>query len=257
MGTYSLAEDYDGDTALVTGGAQGIGRGIAEVLADLGCTVVINDVDSDTLAETVADFQTEGMSSIGLEEDVFDPDEVDVLFDEIEDRFGNLDILVNNAAVIDSAAYNEITPDKWRRVLSVDLDGVHYCCSAGAPLLTDSENGSIVNVASIAGQRISLLAGAHYTTAKWGIIGLTKHIAEEYGPHEVRVNAVCPGPTETARIKDLVDSEQREQIATEDIAMGRWVQPEDIGFAVAFLASRMASFVTGTTLTIDGGFTIR
>jgi len=112
-------------------------------------------------------------------------------------------------------------------------------------------------VASVAGQRISLLAGAHYTTAKWGIIGLTKHIAEEYGPHEVRANAVCPGPTETARIEDLVHSEQREQIAAEDIALGRWGQPEDIGFAVAFLASRMASFVTGTTLTIDGGFTIR
>lgn len=107
---------------------------------------MINDVDSDTLAETVADFQTEGMSAIGLEADVSDPDEVDALFDEIEDQFGNLDVLVNNAAVIDSAAYNEITPDKWRRVLSVDLDGVHYCCSAGAPLLTDSENGSIVNV---------------------------------------------------------------------------------------------------------------
>lgn len=256
MAPYSLADDFDGRVALVTGGARGIGRGVAETLAGFGCTVVINDVDDEALAETIDDLDASGATVAGLEADVSDPEEVAALFEEVERRFGGLDVLVNNAAVIDPGAYDEIEPEGWRRVLSVDLDGVHYCCSAGAPLLADSGGGAIVNLSSIAGQRISLLAGAHYTAAKWGVIGLTKHVAYEYGDRGVRANAICPGPTETPGTEALTDPGRRAAVADE-VPLGRWGRPEDLGRAVAFLASDMASFVTGTTLTVDGGFTIR
>ncbi|MFC5973582.1 SDR family NAD(P)-dependent oxidoreductase [Halomarina salina] len=249
--------EFDGRTALVTGAARGIGRGIAETLSSYGCTVVVNDVDGDQLEETAADLTDAGGEVVGLEADVSDPDEVELLFDEVEDRFGGLDVLVNNAAIIDPAEYDEISPEGWRRVMSVNLDGVHHCCSTGAPLIARSGGGSIVNISSIAGKRISVLAGAHYTTSKWGVIGLTKHVAEEYGPRGVRVNAICPGPTETETMSGLNDGDGHGSVARDDIPLRRMGDPADIGRAVVALSSDLTSFVTGTTLVVDGGYTIR
>lgn len=250
-------ERFNGRTALVTGGARGIGRGISKALSTFGCDVVINDIERTKLEETTDELAPTDGDIIGLEADVSDPAEVELLFEEIENRFGGLDILVNNAAIIDPAQYDEISPAEWQRVLSVNLDGVHYCCSAGAPLMARSGGGSIVNISSIAGKRISVLAGAHYTTSKWGVIGLTKHVAEEYGPHGVRVNAICPGPTETETMSDLNASDQQQPVVADDIPLRRIGEPEDIGRAVVALSSDLASFITGTTLVVDGGYTIR
>ncbi|EMA54757.1 SDR family NAD(P)-dependent oxidoreductase [Halococcus salifodinae] len=249
--------EFDRQTALVTGGAQGIGRGIAETLASYGCTVVINDIQQARLEETAAELTDVRGDVVGLEADVSDPEEVEVLFDEIEDRFGGLDVLVNNAAIIDPAEYDEISHEGWRRVLSVNLDGVHHCCSIGAPLIAGSGGGSIINVSSIAGKRISVLAGAHYTTSKWGVIGLTKHVAEEYGPRDVRVNAICPGPIETDTMSGLNTSDRHQSVDKGDIPLRQMGDPSDIGRAVIALSSNLMSFVTGTTLVVDGGYTIR
>lgn len=241
---------------LVTGAARGIGRGIAETFADAGSDVALNDVDAETLASTVAAVG-EGADGavVGIDADVSDPDEADRLVREAADRLGGVDVLVNNAAVIDPDAYTDITPERWRRVVGVNLDGVHHCCSAAVPRLRAAGGGAIVNVSSIAGQGVSVLGGAHYTSSKWGVIGLTKHIAQEHGPDGIRANAVCPGPTDSDRIRELTDEDARESVA-EAVPLGRWGRPEDVGAAVAYLASDAASFVTGTTLTVDGGFTI-
>jgi len=251
-----LDAGLDEKAALVTGGARGIGRGIAAALVEHGCDVAVNDVDGDALSETVdaLDADAEGRV-VGVEADVSDPDAATGMVVEAVDLLGGLDVLVNNAAVIDPAAYTEIEPSDWRRVMAVNLDGVHNCCSAAVARMHEAGGGAIVNVSSIAGQRVSLLAGAHYTSSKWGVIGLTKHVAAEHGPDGIRANAVCPGPTDSDRIRELTDDEARASLADE-VPLGRWGRPEDVGAAVAYLASDAAAFVTGTTLTVDGGVTI-
>lgn len=250
-----LDEDLAAKTVLVTGGARGIGRGIAETFAAAGSDVALNDVDGETLGTTVeaVDAAADG-TVIGIEADVSDEDDAAALVAEADDRLGGLDVLVNNAAVIDPDDYVDITAERWRRVLSVNLDGVHNCCRAAIPHLR-AGGGAIVNVSSIAGQRVSVLGGAHYTSSKWGVIGLTKHVAKEHGDDGIRANAICPGPTDSERIRDLTDDDARMDVA-EEVPLGRWGRPEDVGKAAAYLASDAAAFVTGTTLTVDGGFTI-
>lgn len=253
---YALADDYDDRVAIVTGAARGIGRAIAETLAEFGCTVALNDVDGDALDDAVTTLETAGATASGIEADVSDPDAVEAMFETVLDRHGGLDVVVNNAAVVTPSAYEDLSPDEWRRVMAVNLDGAHYCCASAAPRLAADGGGAIVNVSSIAGQRISLLGGAHYTTSKWGVIGLTRHVAHEFGPDGVRANAICPGPSVTPLTEGLTDEEQRRSHAEEEIPLGRWGDPEDVAMAVAYLGSEMASYVTGTTLTVDGGFTI-
>lgn len=242
-------------TALVTGAGRGIGRGIATQLATHGCTVAINDIDRNTAETTARDleerFDIQTAAVIG---DVSNPDDADRLVEETVAALGGLDILVNNAAVIQPQSYEEIDADSWEHVLDVNLDGVQHCTAAAYEELKGG--GRIVNVASTAGLRISLLAGAHYTTSKWGVVGLTKHVAHEGAEHGIRANAVCPGPTETERIRSLTDEAEREASAEADIPLGRWGTPEDVGKATVFLASDLSAFVTGTTLPVDGGFTI-
>jgi NAD(P)-dependent dehydrogenase (short-subunit alcohol dehydrogenase family) len=250
----TLDAGLTGKSALVTGAARGIGRGIAETLVDRGADIALNDVDGGSLAGTVEtlDAATD-RTVVGIEADVSDPGDADRMVGEASTELGGLDVLVNNAAIIDPGGYTDITPAEWGRVLGVNLDGVHYCCAAAVGRMC--EGGAIVNISSIAGQGVSVLGGAHYTTAKWGVIGLTKHVAREFGREGIRANAVCPGPTDSDRIRDLTDADSREAVA-EDVPLGRWGRPADVGAAVAFLASDAAGFVTGTTLTVDGGFTI-
>jgi 3-oxoacyl-[acyl-carrier protein] reductase len=243
-----------GKSALVTGAARGIGRGIAETLLTHGVDVALNDVDGDALAATVDDVGADtDRRVVGVEADVSDPGSADRAVGEAADALGGLDVLVNNAAVIDPGAYTDITPEEWAGVLGVNLDGVHYCCVAAVERM--DAGGAIVNISSIAGKGVSVLGGAHYTTAKWGVIGLTKHVAREFGPDGIRANAVCPGPTDSDRIRELTDGERRDAVA-DAVPLGRWGRPEDVGAAVAFLASDAAEFVTGTALTVDGGFTV-
>lgn len=244
-----------GKSALVTGSARGIGRGIAETLLDHGCDVALNDVDPESLDATVEELSAAtDREVVGVEADISDPESAHRMVEEAADALDGLDVLVNNAAIIDPGEYTDITPEEWRRVLGVNLDGVHYCCGAGVRAMRE-EGGAIVNISSIAGQGVSVLGGAHYTTSKWGVVGLTKHIAQEHGPDGIRANAVCPGPTDSDRIRELTDGESRDSVADE-VPLGRWGRPEDIGAAVAFLASDAAGYVTGTTLTVDGGFTV-
>lgn len=246
-----------GKTALVTGAGRGIGRGIARELARHGCSVAVNDIDDARATATAEELTDEfDARSIPVVGDVSDPDDADRLVDEVVEEFDGLDVLVNNAAIINPQAYEEIDADSWQAVIDVNLTGVQLCTSAAYSELKSGDGGSIVNVSSTAGMRVSLLAGAHYTTSKWGVIGLTKHVAQVGGEHGVRANALCPGPTETTPTLELTDEAQRDQTADADIPLGRWGQPEDVGRAAVFLASDLSEYVTGVVLPVDGGFTI-
>ncbi|UTF55815.1 SDR family NAD(P)-dependent oxidoreductase [Natronosalvus rutilus] len=253
-----MAKLLTDDVALVTGAGRGIGRGIATRLAAHGCDVAINDIDSEA-ADTVAmalheEYGVETTTAIG---DVSTVDDAERIVDETVERFGALDVLVNNAAIISPQQYDEIDERTWRQVLDVNVTGVQNCSAAAFSEMKAQGGGRIVNIASTAGLRISLLAGAHYTTSKWGVVGLTKHVAQEGGEYGIRANAVCPGPTETERINEMTDEKQRLETAEAEIPLGRWGRPDDVGKATVFLASDLAEYVTGIALPVDGGFTVQ
>ena len=250
-----MTQLLSGDAALVTGAGRGIGRGIATELAAHGCDVAINDIDDESAGSTASDLgETFDVRTTAVPGDVSNPDDAERIVAGAVDDLGGLDVLVNNAAVIDPQSYEEIDAESWQRVLDVNLNGVQHCAAAAYRELKGG--GRIVNVASTAGLRVSLLAGAHYTTSKWGVVGLTKHLAQEGGEHGIRANAVCPGPTETERIRALTDADERAETAREEIPLERWGKPTDVGKATVFLASDLSAFVTGVALPVDGGFTI-
>lgn len=247
-----------GDRALVTGAGRGIGRGIAREFATHGCAVAVNDVDEERAESTARELrETHDVTVVACGGDVSRVREADGMCEEAVDALGGLDVLVNNAAIAAPQDFEDIRDDHdtWQRVLDVNLTGVKNCTAAAFPQLKESGDGRIVTVSSIAGLRISLLMGAHYTSSKWGVVGFTKHVAHEGGEFGIRANAVCPGPTETPLTRRVTTEAQRAE-TTEDIPLDRWATPEDIGRASVFLASDLASHVTGVALPVDGGFVI-
>jgi 3-oxoacyl-[acyl-carrier protein] reductase len=220
--------------------------------------VVVNDVDEER-AETAAKAlrETHDGEAIACVGDVSSHEDVANIVETTVNTLGGLDILVNNAAIAVPQDFEDIRtdPETWDRMLDVNLTGVKNCTARAFPELKRSDNGRIINISSIAGLRISLLMGAHYTSSKWGVIGFTKHIAYEAGEYGIRANAICPGPTETPLTMEVTSEDERAD-TTRDIPLGRWVTPEDIGKATVFLASDLAAHVTGVALPVDGGFII-
>lgn len=243
-----------GRTAIVTGAAQGIGRSVAKRLSEEGADVVIADVQPDVAEETAATLDAEVDATVTpVACDVTSVDDARRLADETVDRFGSIDILVNNAGVGSRGYFPEdIDPEEWHRVLDVNLHGVYNCTFAAAPTLVEREYGRVINISSMAGRGISYHGGANYTSSKWGVIGLTKHLAWDLGRHGITVNAVCPGSTLTPLIESRTTEEERAATA-EQIPLGRWATPDDQANGVLYLASDEAAYVTGTVLEIDGG----
>lgn len=159
------------------------------------------------------------METVAVPGDVTNITDVARTVETTVDTFGGLNVLMNNTAIIEPESYEEIDKESWGRVIDVNLTGVQNCTAAAYGELKDS--GRVVNVASTAGLHVSLLADAHYTSSKWGVIGLTKHIAQEGGEAGIRANAVCPGATETERVRALTDEEERAESAREDFPLGR------------------------------------
>lgn len=243
----------DGDTAIVTGGAQGIGRGIAERLGEAGANVVLADVQTemaDDVAEGISDHSIEAMA---VECDVTDPDSTERLADAAQERFGTVEVLVNNAGGGGGGDFRDLDAAEWRRVVELNLTGAFNCSAAVAPGMVEHGHGHgrIVSISSMAGRNVSVNGNANYTAAKWGVIGLTKHMARDLAP-DVRANAVCPGATLTPLAEENIPEEARDQVA-DNLPMGRWGRPEDQANAVLFLASEASSFITGTVIEADGG----
>lgn len=235
--------------AIVTGSAQGIGRAIADKFGEEGATVVIADVNGAG-AEAAA---VAIPGAVGLQVDVSNQKDVARMVEETVRRFGKLDILVNNAAIVPFTAWDDIDFEEWRRIMAVNLDGVFLTCRAASDEMRKHGYGRIVNIASN-----TLVAGtpnmAHYVASKGGVFGFTRALATELGKYGITVNSVAPGLTETEGVKasphagafDFVQSLQ---------AIPRRGLPVDIGPVVAFLASEEARWVTGQMVVVDGGHT--
>jgi len=248
--------DLQDKVAVVTGAAQGIGKAIAETLARNGARVVLSDVQAQTGAATAAEI---GAPAVFVPCDITDVSQVEALVGTAVERFGRLDIMVNNAGV-NASREERATTDRfplqtWRRIIEVDLNGTFYCCRTAAAQMVAQKSGTIINISSVAGV-VALRLQVAFVAAKAAVIKLTEAMACELGPRGIRVNAVSPGSTLTDGTRDLfyADKEMSARLLS-FIPQGRPGTVRDIAEAVAFLASDAASYVNGHNLVVDGGWT--
>ena len=249
--------DLTGKFALVTGSSRGIGRGIALALASQGSNVAVNCTSNVDKAQSVVDeIKKMGIDSFLIQADVSKRDQVVNMFNQIRQKWGRLDILVNNAGIIDYASFEKLTEERWDRVLSVNLKGQFLCSQEAVKLMEENKWGRIVNIASISsgGVGIGFKNISHYTASKGGVIALTENMAIELASKGINVNAVAPGAIESDMSSDALKDENIKQDMLTQIPKGRIGKPEDIGAAVAFLASEEADYITGVTLYVDGGW---
>lgn len=239
--------------ALVTGAGQSIGREIALALARAGCNVAVNDVVSERAQAVVDEILAMGRQSINASGDISSATAVAKIIADVVGRFGKLDILVNNAGIVLTNPFWEVTEAQWDRVLTINLKGPFLCCREATPHMLEQKSGTIINISSIAGKRGGGLFGnTVYAASKSGVIGLTKGLARELGPFGIRVNAVCPGYTETEMTK-AIEGEKREALIN-SIPLRKAGKPSNIADAVVFLASSKAEFIAGEIMDVDGGF---
>jgi NAD(P)-dependent dehydrogenase (short-subunit alcohol dehydrogenase family) len=236
--------------ALVTGAARGIGLATTKRFLADGWRVALLDVDAATLTATTAALE-QSQRVLSVETDVSDSSAVSAAINQVRERFGRLDALVNNAGVAVFKTALETTPQDWARVLAVNLTGPFLMTQAAAPLLRE-QGGAIVNITSISGLRASTLRVA-YGTSKAGLAHLTKQLAVELASAGIRVNAVAPGPVDTAMAKAVHSPEIRAEYH-DVIPLNRYGLEEEIAEAVFFLCSERASYITGQVLAVDGGF---
>ena len=237
--------------ALVTGAARGIGLASAQWFLDHGYAVALLDIDSATLQTAVAAL-VPAERVLALPADVRDAQQVARAVAVVEARFGRLDALVNNAGIAVFKPLLDTAFDEWRDVMATNLDGPFLCTQAAAPLMLRGGGGAVVNIASISGLRASTLRVA-YGTSKAALIHLTKQQAAELGDIGIRVNAIAPGPVDTAMAK-LVHSAAIRRDYHDTIPLGRYGTPEEIAAGIGFLCSDAASYINGQCLAVDGGF---
>ena len=237
--------------ALVTGASRGIGAATALKLAEQGCDVAVNYHRNQDAAQAVVE-QIEGLDqhAVAVQADLGNMDDAERLVEETVDRLGGLHVLVNNAGHVARATLEELTLDDWRRMMAVTLDGAFVVSQKAAGHMTSAGWGRIVNVSSLRAMA-GYGRGAHYATAKAGLLGLTKALATELGPHGITVNAVSPGYTETDITRDALQTKGTEIRAK--IPVGRVAQPEEIGALIAFLCSDEAGSINGETINANGG----
>jgi NAD(P)-dependent dehydrogenase (short-subunit alcohol dehydrogenase family) len=250
-------EGLGGKRVLVTAGGAGIGRVIAAAFLAEGARVWICDLDPDALAATRSLHPQLGASRT----DVADERTVDELFEAVRQAFGGLDFLINNAGIAGpTGPIERLEPEAWRRCVAVNLEGAFLCTRRAAPLLKAAGGGAVVNISSTAGL-MGYPLRTPYAAAKWGVIGLTRSLAIELGPHGIRVNAICPGSVEGARLARVIRAEATAREVSEDAvreayvrttSLRTFISPEDVAAMALFLCSDLGASISGQAIAVDG-----
>lgn len=247
----------EGKTAIVTGGGIGIGKSISIEFARAGADVMLCSRRMEHLEPTAEAIRQLGKNALPLTVDVRDPEQVNAVVQQTLDTFGKIDILVNNHGASFRAPVEDISLNGWNAVVSINLNGVFLFCQAVGKHMIERQQGVIVNIASIAGIRGSQMM-SHYAASKAAVINFTTTLAMSWASHNIRVNCIAPGPIETEGYLDVLhrtnpNAEEVYNGIAARVGMGRWGQVEEIAYPTIFLASAASSFMTGTTINIDGG----
>ncbi|MBI4136271.1 MAG: SDR family oxidoreductase [Candidatus Vogelbacteria bacterium] len=242
--------------ALVTGARRGMGRSYALALAQQGAKVAITDIDASECLPVVEEIKSAGGEAACFQMDVSNGVEVEKIFDEVIRQFGRLDILVNNAGIYFSKPALELTEEDWDKMIGINLKGQFLCAKRAAKEMAKNKWGRIINISSVASGQVGvgIAGGAHYTASKGGIIGMSETLAVEWAPLGINVNVIAPGAIDTPMVQAAQLPKEAMDAMLQRVPLKRIGRPEEVSAMVVFLASEEASYVTGATFYVDGGW---
>jgi glucose 1-dehydrogenase/3-oxoacyl-[acyl-carrier protein] reductase len=245
---------FAGKRALVTGAARGIGRGIADVLAERGADVAVNDIDGDRAVAVAEALRTLGVRAVGVQGDVSSRHDVERMFETASAELGPIDILVNNAGIETIVPFLELTDEQWTRLIDVNLRGAWLCSQVFCRrVVAERRSASIVHIGSIQAGKV-LPGRTHYAPSKLALDALTRNMSAEMTPHGIRVNCIHPGLVDTPMTEWIMKDAEVMPAILSQISLGRAGQPREIGTVAAFLVSDEASYLTGQSIYVDGGW---
>ncbi len=249
---FSLA----GQVGIVTGGGQGLGKVFCQAFAEAGADIVVAEINKETGPQTVDEIEALGRRALFVETDVRDRDSVQDMTEAALREFGKIDFLMNNAGITIWGEAEDIPEEDWRRVLDVNLNGLFFCAQTVGRHMIERQAGCIINIASMSGLIVNYpQPQSSYNTSKAAVIHLTKSLAMEWAPHNIRVNAIAPGYMGTAMAKPFFDDPEYGGVWIDAIPMKRPGDPEELGPVAVFLASAASSYMTGEVIVVDGGYT--
>ncbi len=249
--------DLSGKAAIITGGSQGLGLAMAAGLASAGANVMLVNRNADEGAKAADELSRDfGVTARSFAADITDPAQAEAMVGAAQAAFGRVDILINSAGINIRGPIDELTPDDFKRVMDVNVTGTWLCCRAVTPLMKAAGSGKIINLASTLGL-VGLSNRTPYTSSKGAVVQMTRALGLELAPFNINVNAICPGPFLTAMNIPIADTEEGKKFIVGATALGRWGHLREIQGAAIFLASDAATYMVGSMLTVDGGWTAR
>jgi len=245
--------DLKNKVAIITGSRRGIGKAIALALAKAGANVVVSDINLDDCNKVVEEIKAINGNALAVKADVSNPEDVSQMINLTTEKFGKVNILINNAGIYMQKSFTDVTEQDFDRILNINLKGVFLCSKAAVPEMIKQGKGKIINIASIAGQ-VGFADSSAYCASKGAIINITRELALELAQYKINVNAIGPGVIETDMTKNLLKNKATKEALLANIPLNRIGKPEDIANAALFLASDNSDYITGITLFVDGGW---